>query len=145
AILFLSPGREEGYIDFLEVRKTPVTPYEMSAPLPTVEETRKLANKLRKAVKTDRAIYEKGLKAYVSHVRAVSKHQTTSIFRIADLDFEDLATAYALLKVPRMPEVKGKEISLHLEEPVDVEKIAFKDAAREVLRQKEIEEGKKKA
>ena len=142
AILFLTPGREEGYIDFLHVRKTPVTEYTLSSFPPTQAEVIELTNRLRKVVLSDRAIYEKGMKAFVSHVRALSKHQTTSIFRVQDIDFADLAMAYALLRVPRMPETKGTEIELHLEAAVDTNAIAYKDQNREQIRQREIAEGK---
>lgn len=109
AILFLSPGREEGYIDFLHVRKTPVAPLELPAPLaepPTADETLGTVSAMRAIVIKDRALYDKGLKAFVSHVRAHSKHQTSSIFRVADLPWKDLAESYALLKMPKMPELK---------------------------------------
>lgn len=109
AILFLSPGREEGYIDFLHVRKTPVSPLDLPTPLaepPTAEETLRTISAMRGIVLKDRALYDKGLKAFVSHVRAHSKHQTASIFRVADLPWKDLAESYALLKMPKMPELK---------------------------------------
>jgi ATP-dependent RNA helicase DDX55/SPB4 len=109
AVLFLSPGREEGYIDFLDVRKTPVTalalPGELTAP-PSREEISAVVAAMRDIVLKDRALHEKGMKAFVSHVRAHSKHQTPSIFRVADIDWRDLAESYALLKMPRMPELK---------------------------------------
>jgi len=109
AILFLSPGREEGYIDFLDVRKTPVLPLLLPASLsepPTADEVGATVDAMRAVVLKDRRLYEKGMKAFVSHIRALSKHQTASIFRIADIAWKDLADSFALLRMPRMPELK---------------------------------------
>lgn len=46
-------------------------------------------------------------KAFVSSVRAYSKHQATYIFRVQDLDLVGLARAFGLLRLPRMPEFSG--------------------------------------
>lgn len=109
AILFLSPGREEGYLDFLEVRKTPVESLLLPGNLndtPEQEEIMKTVTAMREVVMKDRALHEKGMKAFVSHVRAHSKHQTASIFRVSDIQWKDLAESYALLRMPKMPELK---------------------------------------
>ena len=117
AILFLSPGREEEYIDFLSVRKTPVTKHPLS-PAPTDisksnnnkeiinSETGRIVHAMRETVRTDRALWEKGIKAFVSHVRAYTKHMTQSIFRVKDMDWHSLVEAYALLTLPSMPELR---------------------------------------
>lgn len=52
---------------------------------------------------------EQGTKAFVSFARAYSKHEASYIFRIKDLDLVKLARSFGLLKLPKMPEVKGKE------------------------------------
>ena len=45
-------------------------------------------------------------KAFVSFVRAYSKHEASYIFRVRDLDFVGLAKSFGLLRLPRMPELK---------------------------------------
>ena len=45
----------------------------------------------------------------MSFARAYSKHEASYIFRIRDLDLVGLAKSFGLLKLPKMPEVKGKE------------------------------------
>ena len=45
-------------------------------------------------------------KAFVSFVRAYSKHAASYIFRVKDLDFVGLAKSFGLLRLPRMPELK---------------------------------------
>ncbi|CCX06437.1 putative DEAD/DEAH box helicase [Pyronema domesticum] len=135
AILFLSPGREEGYIDFLDVRKTPVSP--ISPPEPTEEDVRETVEEMRKIVVKDRALHEKGMKAFVSHVRSHSKHQTASIFRVQDIAWKELAESYALLKMPRMPELKKVE-KVELGVEIDLDTVAFKDKVREKARLEEL-------
>lgn len=112
AILFLSPGREESYIPFLAIRKTPVSPYKPTYPLPTPSETDALANRLRAKVLTDRALHEKGTRAFVSHVRAYTTHVAASIFRVQEVGWKDLVDGFALVKVPRVPEMKGATVDV---------------------------------
>ena len=45
-------------------------------------------------------------KAFVSFVRAYSKHEASYIFRVKDLDLIGLAKSFGLLRLPRMPELK---------------------------------------
>ena len=60
---------------------------------------------LRKLSEQDRGIMEKGIKAFVSFIRAYKEHQCKFIFRLADMDLAQLATALGLLQLPKMPEV----------------------------------------
>jgi ATP-dependent RNA helicase DDX55/SPB4 len=46
------------------------------------------------------------VKAFVSFVRAYSKHEASYIFRIKDLDLVGLAKTFGLLRLPKMPELK---------------------------------------
>ena len=46
------------------------------------------------------------IKAFVSFVRAYSKHEASYIFRIKDLDLIGVAKSYGLLRLPQMPELK---------------------------------------
>ena len=47
-----------------------------------------------------------GAKAFVSSLRAYTKHEASFIFRLVDLDLGSMATAYGLLRLPAMPEIK---------------------------------------
>ena len=153
AILFLDPGREEEYVDFLAVRKTPVKRFQLqSVSEQTVEdETKRIVRGMREAVRKDRAIWEKGLQAFVSHVRTYTKHMTQSIFRTTEINWPALVEAYALLTVPAMPELKNRpgankpsNVSAGKSTPVeartfhlpvlDLMSFAYKDPAREKSR-----------
>lgn len=140
AVLFLSPGREEGYIDFLEVRKTPVVPLSLhnstyDDATPTAGEVSAAVAKMRAVVLRDRAMHEKGMKAFVSHVRAYSKHQTASIFRVADIDWVEWAESFALVRMPRMPELRAEGVGrVELGVEVDMQTYAYRDKGKEKVR-----------
>ena len=51
------------------------------------------------------------MKALPSYVQAYSKHQANFIFRIAELDIPSIAFSWGLLTLPRMPELKSREIT----------------------------------
>ena len=46
------------------------------------------------------------MKAFVSFVRAYSKHEASYILRVKDLDLVGLAKSFGLLRLPKMPELK---------------------------------------
>jgi hypothetical protein len=51
-------------------------------------------------------MHDKAAKAFVSSLRAYSKHEATFIFRLVDLDFHSVAIGFGLLRMPAMPEIK---------------------------------------
>lgn len=134
SVIFLQPGREEDYIPFLEVRKTPVTPLTTPQVDITREDTRDAIEKMRRTVLTDRAYHDKAQRGFVSWVQAYSKHQASSIFRIADLDWEDVGKAWGLLKLPKMPELKKWDGDKSLGVNIDWNTYAYKDKKREEQR-----------
>ena len=50
-------------------------------------------------------------------------------------------TGFGLLKVPKMPELKGKEITNFTATDIDVQAIQYKDKNREKQRQKRLSDG----
>jgi ATP-dependent RNA helicase DDX55/SPB4 len=62
---------------------------------------------IRTLVLTDRALHEKAQRAFVSAVQAYSKHVASSIFRSGELDWDSMAEGWGLLRMPKMPELKG--------------------------------------
>ena len=50
-----------------------------------------------------------GIKAFVSSIRSYSKHEASYLFRLQDLELVGLAKAFALLLMPKVAELKGKE------------------------------------
>lgn len=138
SIVLIHPGREEDYVSFLEIRKTPVAPF--SIPEFTDEQATASIDKVRKAVLKDRAMHDKGQKAFVSWLRSYSKHQASSIFRVADLDWEALGKAWGLLKLPKMPELRTFEGDRTLGVSLDWENYTYKDKQQEKRRQEAMAE-----
>ncbi|KAI8935254.1 ATP-dependent rRNA helicase spb4 [Plenodomus lindquistii] len=142
AVTFLTPGREEDYIEFLRVRQTPVAPLTSPEFTITAEDAEAVSKKIRKIVKTDRALFDKAQRGFVSWLRAYSKHTASSIFRVPDLDWTELGHAWGLLKLPSMPELKKWEGDRSLGVELDFATYAYKDKAREqqrLVEQKEYE------
>jgi ATP-dependent RNA helicase DDX55/SPB4 len=145
SVVFLQPGREEDYISFLEVRKTPIEKLLGPDISVTDEDAARVTSKFRGLVLRDRAHHDKAQKAVVSWVRSYSKHQASSIFRVADLDWTELAEAWGLLKMPKMPELKGWDRGDHQKRrpAVDWDEYAYKDRQREKQRKDELEDFRK--
>ena len=144
SVIFLQPGREEDYIPFLEVRKTPISLLKRPEISVTDEDAKLVTSKMRKEVFADRALYDKGQRAFVSWVKAYSKHQASSIFRVADLDWTELGNAWGLVRLPKMPELKKWEGDKTLGVKINMAEYAYKDKAREKARRVAMEEGKNK-
>ncbi|KAF9893141.1 ATP-dependent rRNA helicase spb4 [Aspergillus nanangensis] len=139
SVVMLHPGREEEYVSFLEVRKTPVMPFPHSISVSDLEAT-KFLDAIRKIAMKDRALYDRGQKAFVSWLRSYSKHQASSIFRVADLDWEGLGRAWGLLRLPKMPELKTFSGDRTLGVKMDWDNFAYKDKQREKRRKEMLQE-----
>ena len=108
----------------------------------TDEYARAATEAIRKTVLSDRAFNDKAKRGFVSWVKSYSKHQASSIFRVGDLDWEDLGNAWGLLKLPKMPELKNWEGDKSLGLNVDWDSYAYKDKKREDLRKRALAEKK---
>lgn len=139
AVIMLTPGRQEEYIDFLRVRKTPVQPLLEPTIAVTDDEAENATKSIRGVVLKDRALYDLAQRAFPSWVKAYSKHQASSIFRVVDLDWAELANAWGLLRFPSMPELKKWEGDRRLGLDIDFKSYAYKDKAREKHRLDELE------
>jgi ATP-dependent RNA helicase DDX55/SPB4 len=142
AVVMLHPGREEDYVQLLDVRQTPIAPLEKPLIDVSQEEAEKFSAKLRKQALSDREVFQLAQRAFVSWTRSYIEHQASSIFRVADLDWLDLARGWGLLELPKMPELKGRNIDRSLGLGIDVDAVAFRDKAREKKRLEEQEKWK---
>jgi ATP-dependent RNA helicase DDX55/SPB4 len=144
-VVFLQPGREEDYIPFLDIRKTPIERLSDPDISVTDEDAVSITSKFRDIVLQDRAYHDKAQKAFVSWVRSYSKHQASSIFRVADLDWTELGEAWALLKMPKMPELKGWDRADHQgrRPEVDWDVFGYKDKQREKRRKEALDDFRK--
>lgn len=67
---------------------------------------------VRRIVLADRDYHDRGVRAFVSYVRAYSKHEAGYIFRVRDLELGKVARGFGLLKVgiERIGMVESKEL-----------------------------------
>ncbi|KAJ8299141.1 hypothetical protein KUTeg_023201 [Tegillarca granosa] len=112
--------------------------------IPAIENVNNCVNKVKKLAQRDRAVFEKGIQAFVSFVRFYAKHECNMIFRLKDLDYGKMATGFGLIKIPKMPELKGKDLSDFEETEIDIKNIPYRDKNREKQRQKQIKSGLEK-
>ena len=113
-----------------------MTPY--TTPTITDKDAEATTIAIRDKVLADRVLHDKAQRAFVSTVKAYSKHQASSIFRVNDLDWEDLGKAWGLLKLPKMPELKGWGGDKSLGVPIDWDAYAYKDKEREKTRKQAL-------
>ncbi|GJU35239.1 DEAD-box ATP-dependent RNA helicase 18 [Tanacetum coccineum] len=102
AIFFLLP---KAYVEFLRTIRIPL---EES---PCCEEALDVVPHLRAAAKKDRDVREKGLRAFVSYIRAYKEHHCNYILRWKDLEIGKLGMGSGLLQLPPMSEVKQSSLS----------------------------------
>ncbi|XP_013889847.1 ATP-dependent RNA helicase DDX55 [Austrofundulus limnaeus] len=138
ALVFLLP-MEESYINFLSINQK--CPLQKMSPIKDVVD---VLSKVKAMALADRAMFEKGMKAFVSYVQAYAKHECSLIFRVKDLDFASLARGFAMIRLPKMPELRGKSLPDFTETEVDTDSIRYKDKNREKQRKKMLIELKEK-
>jgi ATP-dependent RNA helicase DDX55/SPB4 len=138
AVTMVTPGGEEDYIHFLSVRQTPVESLNDPEISVSADQAGDTTKKIREVVLQDRALHDKAQRGFVSWVRAYSKHQASSIFRVQDLAWEELGKAWGLLKMPVMPELKKWEGDKSLGIRVDWEEYGYKDKVREKQRREQL-------
>ncbi|KAF5370137.1 hypothetical protein D9758_001025 [Tetrapyrgos nigripes] len=95
---------------------------------------------MRKRLLADRALHDQAAKAYVSFVRAYTKHEAQYIFRLKDLDFVGVAKSFGLLRLPKMPELKGGDTEGWADADVDWDAYAYADKAQEEKRLRTLAE-----
>ncbi|KAK1156389.1 ATP-dependent RNA helicase DDX55-like isoform X1 [Acipenser oxyrinchus oxyrinchus] len=134
ALVFLLP-MEESYVNFLAINQK--CPMQEMAPIKDMVD---VLPKVKSLAMADRAMYERGMRAFVSCVQAYNKHECSLIFRVKDLDFASMARGFALLRLPKMPELKGKSFPGFVPELIDTDSIPYKDKNREKQRQKMLAE-----
>lgn len=138
ALVFLLP-MELSYVSFLSINQK--CPLQKMSPINDVVD---VLPKVKAMALADRAMFERGVRAFVSYVQAYAKHECSLIFRVKDLNFASLAHGFALLRLPKMPELRGKTFPEFTETDIDLDTIKYKDKNREKQRQKMVAEQKDK-
>ncbi|THH07285.1 hypothetical protein EW145_g3478 [Phellinidium pouzarii] len=140
--------KEIGYVDFMAIRKIPLKERDRSHidREKAVNEKNEdlevecLLQSMRSVVRTDRDLHDKATKAYVSFVRAYSKHEASYIFRMQDLDLLGVAKSFGLLRLPRMPELKERSTEGWIDDHIDWSSYAYANKMQEAQRQSALVE-----
>lgn len=141
ALVFLLPS-EDAYVKFLKLnQKVELSELSEEANAHSEAELKSTIESLHRLQVADKGVYDKGMRAFVSHVRAYTKHECSAILRLKDLDLGKMATAYGLLQLPRMPELKNYQgngfITPSFE--FDLTKLTYKNVQKEQVRKQKMQ------
>lgn len=139
SLIMLLP-HEDAYVDFLKRNQR------VSMKIVTVDATRQVCQvnaKIHRMQLTDRSMFDKANRAFVSHIQAYSKHECNVLLRTKDMPLGKVATGYGLLRMPKMPEVKPEHEAEFVgptgDKEINYMEIGYKDKIREQSRQKKLE------
>ncbi|PHU26390.1 DEAD-box ATP-dependent RNA helicase 18 [Capsicum chinense] len=135
AVVFLLP-KEEAYVEFLRLKDVYLEEGECAFDAPDI------IDEIRAAAKKDRDVMEKGLRAFVSYIRAYKEHNCSYILRWKELEIGKLGMGYGLLQLPSVPEVKHHSISTKgftSVTDINLDDIKYKDKSREKQRKKNLQ------
>ncbi|CDP19743.1 unnamed protein product [Coffea canephora] len=136
AIVFLLP-KEEAYVEFLRVRRVPLE--DRKSP----DEVCDIVPQIRSAAKKDRDVMEKGLRAFVSYIRAYKEHHCSNIFRLwKELEIGKLGMGYGLLQLPAMHNLEHHNLSTKGFTPLEdicLDEIKYKEKSREKQRKNNLQ------
>ncbi|KAF4601109.1 ATP-dependent rRNA helicase spb4 [Pleurotus pulmonarius] len=140
-------GREVEYVDLMAVRKIPLKSHSLftedgtpkGVPQDDEEQSEDPSvdlylETIRTMALKDRAGFDQAAKAFVSFVRAYSKHEASYIFRIKDLDLVGVAKSFGLLRLPKMPELQQANRDQWVDADVNWDTYAYADSAQEAKR-----------
>ncbi|CAK1552388.1 unnamed protein product [Leptosia nina] len=139
---------EDAYVPFIKVNQK-VELQDWSQSSDQIKITDKLRDKVLKILHnqqmSDRGILDKGMRAFVSHIRAYSKHECNILLQLKELPLGHIATSYGLLKLPLMPEIKEEHKTQFIgpNEKIDFNSIPYKDKQKEASRLQKLQEYKK--
>ena len=123
AIVFLLPN-EDAYVNFMFInQRVPID--EFKEDLFSQTKWEDVTKKIQTLISKDRDLYDRSKLAFVSYIKAYTKHDCSHIFRINELDYVKLAQGFGLLHLPKMPEIKS-DLEYKSFVDVNVSKIEYK-------------------
>lgn len=138
ALIMILPS-EDAYVEFLQRnQKVSLKRVECTA-RQSYADINAVVHRMHAA---DRNVFDKGNRAFVSHIRAYSKHECNYLLRVADLNLGRIATGYGLVKMPLMPELRHGEGVADFEGPafeVDAQHIGYRNKEKEAARQRKLD------
>lgn len=123
---------EDAYVDFIKRnQKVELQEIKIEPSKGTIEECLQCMRNLQQK---DRLTFDKANRAFVSYVQAYSKHECNLILRLKDIDLGKLAMGFGLLRMPKMPELRKKDVSSFINSEIDVNTISYAKKQRELHR-----------
>jgi ATP-dependent RNA helicase DDX55/SPB4 len=138
ALLFISE-HERAYIELLRGRHVPL---EETVEEEIEEATRTgVLNAIKGLAMEDRDVLEKGSTAFMAFLRSYQEHLCSFIFRIEELDIGSVAKSYGLLRLPKIPETRGKKLIPIVFENTEINTstIPYRHKEKEIARVKKQE------
>lgn len=145
AITMLSEGREEDYVNFLEVKN--IILKLIDTPKISKEDEESYDKEMRNWLLQDRSRYDHAVRCYVAYVRYYSKHVASSIFRLSELNYLKLAKLHGLVRFPKMPEnkyIKPFPEDGWFDMSINFDTYSYKDNSKEETRLVELKTEKRK-
>ncbi|XP_014248314.1 ATP-dependent RNA helicase DDX55 [Cimex lectularius] len=134
ALSLLMPN-EDAYIDFIQRNQKVQLEVYKDLDSKDLDRIKNLAQEMQKS---DRAYFDRANLAFVSYIRAYAKHECNFLLRVKDLDFAGLASSYGLLRLPKMPELKNRQVDFEATD-LDFNTISYKDKQKENSRINKLE------
>jgi len=109
ALLFVTE-EEIAYIELLRGRGVPLVEQPLSHAVARAGNATSLTalTQMKQIAMTDRGALEAGSTAFMAFLRSYKEHICSFIFRLDKIDIGSVARAYALVKLPKIPETRGK-------------------------------------
>ena len=139
ALLFVS-DHERSYIELLRGRGVPL---EEQAVDPVVEASAaEILEEMKRLAMEDREVLEHGSTAFMAFLRAYQEHLCSYIFRLEELDIGSVARSYGLLRLPKIPETRGRKGKpiLFTSTEIDTSTIPYRHKEREHARLMKLEQ-----
>ena len=133
ALLLLSSA-EGACVQFLSNRNIPIRQTE------TAVHDFSLFQQLRDLNASDRDLLDRSTKAFVAFIRFYQEHSAKFIFNLKALNLAKVAKSFGLLRLPFMKELKGIKINDFSSAEIDISKIEYKNANRNLQRKKAFEQ-----
>lgn len=135
ALLFLLET-EDAYINF--IKKNQKVELQKIEIIPDKDIEKRCLQQMRQLQLKDRLIFDKANRAFVSYIQAYNKHECNLILQLKDINLGKLAMGFGLLKMPKMPEIKGKDVSFFVDPNIDVNRISYANKQRELHRMEKL-------
>jgi len=123
---------EDAYVDFIKKnQKVELHKINIELNQNSIEECLQCMRNLQQK---NRLMFDKANRAFVSYIQAYSKHTCNLILRLKDIDLGKLAMGFGLLRMPKMPELKDKDMSSFINLEIDINAIPYANKQHELHR-----------